>query len=169
LIIASLVFGGGWAATVLKVVEKGITEAAAKKLVITIGIGLLTTGGTKSKGNPMSFDVSGTEEEFSACPDCYTICGTTYETSAGQLPRCDKGLGTATVVIDYKNQTYSCREGYCGMWENKKVKIELLNPSGTKVATDYTTTDGSGQFSYTFAAPSGDGEFTAIVSVPKDW
>jgi hypothetical protein len=103
------------------------------------------------------------------CGVCFSVCGTQYETNAGNAPICAKGLGRAEVPIAYKNATYSCPEGYCEMWTNKKVKIEIRDPDGNVVKTDTTTTDAYGQFSYTFIAPHADGEFIVIVSVPKDW
>jgi hypothetical protein len=99
---------------------------------------------------------------------CYSVCGTQYDTAAGRAPVCAKGIGSAEVPIAYKNSTYECKEQSCGSWSNKKVKIEIAGPEGNTVKTDYTVTDGNGRFSYTFDAPAADGEFTAIVSIPKD-
>jgi len=150
-----------------------IAAAAAKwKAIATLSAGagiVASASGSTTSIDPALVGVTGTAEEFSECPDCYSICGTTYETDPGRAPVCAKGLGDAEVPISFKNATYQCKENYCGMWENKKIKIEIIDPSNTIVITGDTTTDAYGQFSYTFNAPAADGEFTAIVSVPKDW
>jgi len=100
---------------------------------------------------------------------CYSVCGATYETQAGRAPVCAKGIGDAEVPVLFKNATYACTENACGMWQNKKIKIDVYGPAGNIVRSDFTTTDANGQFSYTFTAPLDDGEFSAIVSLPRDW
>lgn len=142
-----------------------VTAGGAAPAVLTIVGGSWGTQATIGAGMVVT-SVSGTTDELTNCPDCYSVCGTTYETKAGMAPVCNRGDGLAEDVIDYRNATYSCPEGYCGKWANKEVKIEIRDPEGKPVKTDTTKTDGRGYFSYTLTAPVGDGEYTAIVSVP---
>jgi len=101
---------------------------------------------------------------------CYRICGEQYKTDPGRAPICSKMItkapGSSEVVILYENATYPCTESYCGKWERKDIKIEIINPSGNHIHAATTMTDAYGKFSYTFNAPHIDGEFTAIVSIP---
>jgi len=110
--------------------------------------------------------VVGSMQEATECKDCWSVCGKDYETDAGPAPICNKGSGLADVPISYKNATYDCTEGYCGKFENREIKIEVRDESGAFVMSDTTIADGMGQFSYTLTAPVGDGEYTAIVSIP---
>lgn len=93
--------------------------------------------------------------------NCFSICGKTYQTPAAAAPVCDGP------VLAANQTTYKCQPGVCGGYENKQVKIIIKGPDGSTAIDDTTTTDGNGDFSYTFVAPAADGEFTAIISVPK--
>ncbi|MEK6887861.1 MAG: hypothetical protein AABX14_02835 [Candidatus Aenigmatarchaeota archaeon] len=95
---------------------------------------------------------------------CFSVCGKTYETQIAASPLCNQG----GPVIGFTAATYPCVQGTCGAYDNKRVKIDIRGPDGLTVIEDYVTTDSLGDFSYTFQAPAADGEFTAIVSVPKD-
>lgn len=93
---------------------------------------------------------------------CFSVCGRVYEVGPSPAPVC------TGPVIGVKDVPYKCLPGSCGGFENKRVKIVIKDPNGVTVVDDLTTTDSNGDFSYTFTAPAADGEFTAIVSVPKD-
>ncbi|HIG97290.1 MAG: Cell wall surface anchored protein [Parcubacteria group bacterium GW2011_GWA2_42_28] len=95
---------------------------------------------------------------------CFSVCGKTYNTAVAASPLCNQG----GPVIGFTAATYPCATGTCGAYASKRVKIDIRGPDGLTAIEDYVTTDSLGDFSYTFQAPAADGEFTAIVSVPRD-
>lgn len=118
--------------------------------------------------NPYSAVVGAAQDRIPACPSqedrdkCFSVCGKTYETAVAPAPTC---VGP---VIAAKEATYKCGLGSCGPFASKRVKIDIRDPAGAPVITAETTTDANGDFSYTFQAPAGDGEFIAVLSVPKE-
>ena len=53
-------------------------------------------------------------------------------------------------------------------WNASGVVLLKLDDRGIAQNFAYSSVDADGKFSYTFSAPAGDGQFTAIVSVPKE-
>ena len=117
-----------------------------------IGTAATVAGSQVSSGCPSAEEIMG----------CFRVCGKTYNAPVSAAPTC---IGP---VIGAAESSYQCAQGACGGFGDKKVKIEIRDPTGNTVVEDTTTTDADGKFSYTFSAPSGDGQFTAIVSVPKE-
>ena len=118
--------------------------------------------------NPYALGASYALSRIPICPteedlrDCFSVCGRTYKTNASAAPVCNGP------VIGFEDANYRCPSGLCGGFENKQVKILIKGPDGATAIDDTTTTDSNGDYSYTFVAPGADGEFTAIVSVPRD-
>lgn len=127
------------------------------------------TAASGSRINPRlgAYFYSSAIGQIPACPTkeelegCFRVCGKTYNAKVAAAPTC---IG---VVLDAKEAAYTCGQGPCGGYADKKVRIQIKDPNGATVIDDTTTTDANGEFSYTFNAPAADGEFVAIISVPK--
>ncbi len=129
--------------------------------------GVTAAGSSSASGYLAGQIASSILGQLPTCPSpeelsgCFRVCGKTYETEASRAPTC------TSTVLAYKEAAYKCGQGSCGGFAGKRVRVQIKDPGGAVVIDDTTTADANGEFSYTFAAPAADGEFTAVVSVPK--
>ncbi len=92
----------------------------------------------------------------------FSVCAKEYKTDIGYSPACGQGGN----VIGFKEGRYSCNPGSCQAFEGKDIEITVYDATGAVAANTTTRTDATGKYSYTFAAPAGEGEYSAVVVVP---
>ncbi len=132
--------------------------------------GMQTSGGSESSGggmNPMVMQaIQLAMSQLPGCElkdPCFSVCSKEYTPPVGPAPTCNRG----GPLIRYDEIDYFCGLGDCGPFAGKGVNVKIIGPNGKTAIDDIVKAGADGDFSYTFKAPAGDGEFTAIVSVPR--
>ena len=143
------------------------TTAAAATAKPTFDITGKITAAQASPYTAIALSLIG--ESLPVCPSaadilgCFSVCGKEYTSQVSNAPSCSAG----GPVIHADPTNYKCGQDSCGGFEGKAVRIQIIGPDGSTVKDETTTAGADGEFSYTFTAPAADGEFTAVVSVPK--
>jgi hypothetical protein len=137
----------------------GPIVAAAMKTFLAKG-GLLLIGAT----NTMMAQAGALQmDNFVKDATCFNVCGRDYESMDPESPLCHRG----GPVLSYQWTEYACPEQMCGPARSTKVAVDVKTLQGQRVHRADTTTDDAGRFSYTFDAPSADGQYYAHVKVPR--
>ena len=166
--------GGTNIAGILNTFRGGGSTGFSKEWMMRFGIGIISS--FFSKPDP-------------AKERCFTVCGKVYntkdpskdtckdfvppKTTTGAQVKRDAAIAGPKITLSYNETSYGeefgCAGGakaaLCGAFENARIDLSLITPSGAVTALSDTRTDSLGNFDVSFNAPAADGTFNAVLKV----
>ena len=163
--------GGSNLVGIVNALRGGGSSGSQKEWLMRFGIGIISGFFTKPDASKQR---------------CFTVCGKVYQTKDPSRDTCENFVPPKTtkgtqvkreasipgpkITLSYNQTAYDeefgcAKNTACGAFENARIDVSLITPSGAVMPLSDTRTDSLGNYDVSFNAPSADGTFNAILKV----